>query len=433
MTCLRIRSAAPSVLLALLVVCGAAYPQAGSRQHRFEVRQEDGVPTAVSRGAPKYESELFRYEHVLTLKQDPAVLESLIAGAKGFVMTEEGQFVVVDNKLTRGGPVSARLVLFDDQGACVRSIGGLGQGPGEFQSMQLVAVVGDIIEVHDAQLHRLTRYRTSGERVDVTSLPATAPLVLGLFRTLENGNRVALNLNNVNIKEVSAGFLLLDPGGTVLVRSETPVLTSAIDLDMGGGRPMPYQYPYPPIPTARFLSDGGIAMSPGNDPVIDIFGADGALRKRIRVENLLLRLEAEDISRFEQVWEERIRNAPEPARPEARRQRDALRNAMPEERPPWSYVGLDDAGYWWLRIQEEVDPWTSGDQAYSYRLLSPEGEYLGTTRAPPTHLEDLILRNLFPVSVTKGCFLTMETDSETGETLLNVYRLVPAAAGFRYP
>ncbi len=433
MTGLHIRGTAPLALFVFLVVCGAAYPQAGLRQHRFEVRQENGVPTAISRGAPKFQGELFRYEHLLTLKQDPAVLESLIARAKGFAMTQDGRFVVVDNKFTQSGPVSGRLVLYDDRGIYVRTIGGLGQGPGEFQLMQLVSVVGDTIEIHDPQLHRLTRYRTSGERVDVTSLPATAPLVMGPFRTLDNGNRVALNVNNVNIKQVSAGYLLLDPEGTVLVRSETPVLTSAVDVDMGGGRHLPYQYPYPPIPTARFLPDDGIALSPGNDPMIDIYGADGALQKRIRVEDLPLRLGTEDIARFEKVWEERIRNAPEPAQPSMRKQRDTLRDALPAERPPWTYVGLDDAGYWWLRIQEEVDPWIIGDQAHSYRLLSPEGEYLGITQAPPTHVGDLMLRNQFPVSVTKGCFLTMETDSETGETLLNVYRLVPAAEGFRYP
>ena len=87
-----------------------------------------------------------------------------------------------------------------------------------------------------------------------------------------------------------------------------------------------------------------------------------------------------------------------------------------------------------MRVQEEPDPWIVFTRDFAYRIVSPEGEYLGLTRLPAAeNITGNVQPLSLPISVAHGHYMGITWDVETGERHLHVYRLKPAATGFVYP
>ena len=83
---------------------------------------------------------------------------------------------------------------------------------------------------------------------------------------------------------------------------------------------------------------------------------------------------------------------------------------------------IDDAGYIWLSVSEHQADYEAAGSRGLYRIISPEGEYLGDTRAPRASGQ-----------TGHGCRIARETDPDTGEITFVVYRVVSAVEGFTYP
>jgi len=102
-------------------------------------------------------------------------------------------------------------------------------------------------------------------------------------------------------------------------------------------------------------------------------------------------------------------------------QRDAVVIAL--EKPYWTDVKVDDAGFIWLFISETSQE--RGDAGGNlFRVLSPEGEYLGDSRWPTT---------LAHARLSHGHLLFLVDHDETGEIIPTMYRIVPAVKGLEYP
>jgi len=83
---------------------------------------------------------------------------------------------------------------------------------------------------------------------------------------------------------------------------------------------------------------------------------------------------------------------------------------------------IDDTGYLWLPSPESAEAQEAAGGRMLYRLLSPEGEYLGDMRFPPVSLR-----------IEHGYASGIVTDEETGDKIPTVWRLIPSAEGFKYP
>jgi len=62
------------------------------------------------------------------------------------------------------------------------------------------------------------------------------------------------------------------------------------------------------------------------------------------------------------------------------------------------------------------------ETGFVFRVISPEGEYLGDTKWP-----------IPDGSLSRGHFLTVRYDEETGEEFFEVYRIESNSRGFIYP
>ena len=112
----------------------------------------------------------------------------------------------------------------------------------------------------------------------------------------------------------------------------------------------------------------------------------------------------------------------------------ALLNSIPSSKPFWTNVAVDDIGYYWLRTSEEINWVKNRNHSWTYRILSPEGEYLGDTVAPPVLSARYTAANhAMAVSIRKGHFMVVVLNTETGDKELKVYRMKSIVNGFNYP
>lgn len=402
--------------LSSFLIQGCTGPQV--KQHAFDEYLDAGVAVAANSGGPRFNGDLFRYEELVTLQQDPEQPESFLYQSrsflrtvKGFFMCEEGRFYVNDS----GG---ARIAVFDAAGRFERSIGRRGQGPGEFMINELFELTDGVLKVYDHNLHRTTHYRTDGALVEMVHERG--------FRNADPNVLVTLTGPSHYDEEghlwTSAGFVAMtaemDTFGTAATR-EIKIKYEFPTPGRGkGGKSRP-DVPFIARPFTKYLPDGSVLLTDGVEPVLWWHWLDGSIRKRIDLGISPRSVTRQDIDRFYHDLDEQFAAADE----NQRIYLGWLRNAVifPEYRTLWNHIYVDDAGYIWLEgFEMDFERWDRGG-GFTYYVLNPEGEYLGTTRAPAVGL------------VTRGHFMGELYDRETDREDYAVWSLAPRPEGFIYP
>ncbi len=119
-----------SAVCLLLALASCTSESTMETQHTFTVSDENGVKLARTEGGPKYEGELFEYSEVVRLQQD---------------------------------------------GSYRRSIGGPGDGPGEFQSPRYLTNYDNVLSIYDGRLRRTSHYHPDGAFLDSHSFLQAPP------------------------------------------------------------------------------------------------------------------------------------------------------------------------------------------------------------------------------------------------------------------
>ena len=179
--------------------------------------------------------------------------------------------------------------------------------------------------------------------------------------------------------------------------------------------------PFNARPNAEYVAGKGLLLTTGAEPVLWWYRLDGTLEQKVTLD-LAPRIvtEQEKNARIAQI-NRQIRNADSDLQ---RNYYIATREGLvfPETKSYWDIVIVDDRGYIWLQITESPEERQLAGGGRAYYILSPEGEYLGRTRAP-------VIGN-----VVQDCsLLGFYTDSGTDERIPTVWRLIPQAEGFVYP
>ncbi len=398
-----------------LTSCGRTDEISG---HRFTITREDGVEVAVTTGGPRYQTDLFTYEKVLRILPDEEQPETLLHLPTAILPGDDENYYVCDNG-------NYRIAVFDAEGRFVRSFGRKGGGPGEFEAMALLGLRDDVLTIFDTVQNRVSLLTAEGRFIRSVSTVAGEPArqvypleddqILGLYETFEmHGREEWSGMKGVvqNVDRDTVGTIEVPP-----VHIRNWLLSPAR---------VSYPVYFTAYPRIGYAWGRGLFSYDPREPELHWHDVGGVLRTVFRVQLPKVAPPAEDRRIYEDLWDERVARAQESGDRSTRIVRDNL--VFADYVPFWTVILVDDPGYSWLGIFEpNSKKEASGGTAF--RVLSPEGEYLGDTRWPFVAMEDYLIRL---TDIAKGRLLAIERDPETQEWIPTVYRLIPAAAGFSY-
>jgi hypothetical protein len=375
---------------------------------------EDGVPTAVTSLGPAHTGPLFRFEEELRLRQDPEVPESLLRFPRAFFRLEDGRYLVPDIG-------ESSFVVFGADGSYQYRFGRRGEGPGEFQSPTLQYIEGEHLVVTDRVSGRTTVMDAEGNLVRIITPPPKVRTAMVLPAATDRyvGTQLAVDylLPDTNRQHLVVSVYSAE-WDTLWARSTDLVATDYVIRQFGRASAPIW---YTARPMAGYLPGKGIYLSTGRDPLIEWFDLDGD-----PIEGVRLNIPADPVSdsllaSIEARWDRAVERSPEGFSKEF--SRDQRRNLQVAEfKAFWDQVLLDSHGYYWLR--RPMRYWDAQRERIlsEYRLLSPDGEYLGDVAWPVQYGR-----------VQDGYLMGIYEDPESGERIPIVYRMRSAIEGFDYP
>lgn len=360
-----------AITLVLLGVLAAACGDAGADGPAERVTRRDsaGVEIVESHAPAWGESERWTV--------DPEPLVDLTATGDG----REHQFfrVVGGTRLSDGTIVVAddgddELRLFSPEGEHLRTLGGPGEGPGEFIRLgRVTALPGDSILAYETWPPKLTVFGPDGgvariARVEGISRP-------GALFPLEGGGAVTISADIRGFRQEGNGQARL-PNPIVRVGDEgrvedTVATIPGMDLVAFGGRTGPLLWG-----RDGHLAVAGDRLYTGSATGVeyDVRTSDGRILRRVRAHTGDLGLDDEEI----RAERETLTPDPEAVRPEIRALLDAMPD--PDERPGYQRVLVDATGHVWLERyrarHERADP-------RDWLVFAPSGEWLGILTLPP--------------------------------------------------
>ncbi len=221
----------------------------------------------------------------------------------------------------------------------------------------------------------------------------------------------------------------------------------------------PHRLPFAPFPAVRYVPGRGIVLTTGEEPVLEWYDLNGNLTGRVSIEVPPTPVTPEDEQRFEKGFRDALvttetddretrraeRNLNQ--RPRNRREMMEMMEAisvrgrlesmkrymtLPKTKAFWDHLFVDDSGCTWLRVPERYN-WGPEAVQHRYWIVSPEGEFLGTTLTPPTMPVGNFQEQFRAVPLEHGHFMSVALDVATGTWRLTVYRVTSAIPGFSYP
>ena len=292
----------------------------------------------------------------------------------------DGGLVVEDNR-------SAQLHLFDAVGTPLRSIGGRGDGPGEFRNVtELTVGAADTLYVYDRRHSRASQYDPDGDLVTVIDLPREAAGQGSVsFDAWPHGDGLLLHVLGALDLDGSQPVPRLDQRRSVIHRVDrSGRIGSQVEEFMGGYTIVGQRFDG----ASPFASESLVAVRPGS--VVWSPGVD---------YQVLISSEARGVTHVTWTdWREpndaasvdEVRDAFSAGLEEVRRVRPervtALLEAIfapelvPAEMAALGGLFLDDRGRVWLsRFRPSTHRW---DQQHAWHVLDSEGRPLARLLLP---------------------------------------------------
>lgn len=410
------RSSTTAAAILLLTLLLTSCSGSDDSESRFSLIEEDGVTVALTTGGPLYPSILFTFEPVLTLKEDPSREESLLARSLYFTIGPNDHYYVPDLRAND-------IAVFDSGGDFLFRFGREGEGPGEFRSVTLPRIEGDMIYIFDFHLQRLCSFQLDGTLIEDTRPPVGAR-ILDLFHgpegilifegisAREEGN---IGYTNREMTVVSANGDTIAEIATSFIKEN---MLSRIEVMPGEFSTLSQDIPYSPYPSIFHVPGRGILATDGDKPELILYDLQGNIRRIIRAEIESHPITTTVRARFEERrWQARIERA---------RERGTEPGPLPDYPYPescgfWGRGMVDDAGWIWLE-----DVWASyeklEEEDCTFHVFDPDGRYMGTALLPVDYFH-----------IARGRLMCIIEDPETGADVPTVFQIVPNVTGLIYP
>ena len=313
--------------------------------------------------------------------------EYQFVGVSSAARQSDGDLVVVDR-------AAQTVRLYDYEGTFVRTLGGPGSGPGEFQDpSQVVVTPGDSVVVWDAAAYRITRFDPAGglagvETVDLGRIAKAIepPLYPGTVEPLQDGG-LLVRLVEKRLKFPSG--MSRQRSGALRVSEDLSVIDTLtffgdieqFSVDAPWGR-MPV--PPPQAKRTRITHQGippRICIGDQAGPEIACFGP-GDSRTLLRWSSEPSPVTREEIASWREasirLYGQKMSEV------EVSRMLDQL--PSPELRPHYSQLTLDLVGNLWVELGPSVE---AASHSVDYLVFDPAGVQLGVVALPPIQLLEI--------------------------------------------
>lgn len=292
----RVPGASRFVLIAGLVLAAASAPAAPDWNGRFEV--EDGWPVTTNPSTPMESDQVIQPQQMWRIGgDDEDVLFGLIDDA---LVDEQGNTFLLDSVLST-------IYVVNPAGEIVRSVGGEGDGPGEFRfAQELIFLPGGEIGIMEMMPGKIVVVDRAGTPRPSFALGAGGQAMMNHLQHIDtNGEVVLVGKVTTNFDEGSAtthySLSSFDADGNELavVLEHKDVQTGDnISLDFGGGE-NEFTRNFTVCPDGRV-----VVFRKAKEYELEIFDAAGAKKGIIRREYKSVRRSDEAMARDRKQAEE---------------------------------------------------------------------------------------------------------------------------------
>lgn len=383
-------------------------------EHFFRVFQENGITIAENKGAPKYQGELFSFDQICTIREEEREPESLLYWPNDGTAGPNGEIIIND----RG---NNRVAIFNPDGSFRTSFGRKGSGPGEFQNVRLLWVRGDTIAVFDWMLSRTTLVTMEGTLLQVISPYKRGGILHDLIALTED---IQVRIEG---KETRIGEERFSSEAAVVYSSREDTLGIIVSKPHSSGWPFHSagitgvsRLVFGPASNIDVHPEYGLLAWSSDEPQVRWHSWDGSVTRIIRLDIQPEPVSDTDRANHREYWQSWIRAEDE------ERQKQFYREWEKQERFPdykslWSYLTVDDAGYLWFRDHYDFTGPPKTLDSRSYKVFSPDGEYLGDVTQPA-----------YRGWIQNGYYLSRVEDPETDLAEYTLYRIKPNVRGLEY-
>jgi hypothetical protein len=316
-----------------------------------------------------------------TLGRDPILEIGRVDGAEPYQLFRvAGAFRLGNGSILIVNRGTQELRWFDPRGQHVRSVGGPGGGPGEFDSLFGAGALGDTVHAHDFRTARITVFDSAGAVVRTVQLEEVPPLPIEVWPSAEGYIAWIIDAPESLNPELTyhrrlARYVAYDRDGAVR-RSITEM--PGTEFIMSGG-PSGNQFvavsraPLIGHGTQQTVVGGRLVAGTTDRFELRVFDAAGRLERLIRDASRTVPVSNAE---WQAVQDEALAEAETPEQRRVVHDLTELR-PKPETRPAFGRFVADRAGYVWVAPWRPVEgptvPWLIAD---------PAGPILGTVALP---------------------------------------------------
>ena len=334
-----------------------------------------------------------------------------------------GNLVVADGQI-------GEIRIFDADGEHLRTLGGPGEGPGEFRALAGAWPTAEgVVVAVDSRLDRITRFGPDGELLSTATFdgPGERPMIRPV--RLAGPGAFLSRVQTPNVPSLQSGVSLQDALESIsdplgnrpeyLVRHDLAgALIDTVATVPGqatrtsgqsAGNSMTIQVmrvPFSPAPAATTSAEGLVAVTTGRTYEFSLHGPSGSLERIVRLaEEPPIRTDA-----YLEAWVRGSAGGREPM--DEAEVRAALRRyeemPIPEQLPAWSSLLIADGGEIWARRFTN-----RGAETARQDVFSADGRFLGQVVVPAG----------FRIQRIGGGRLTVVSSDELGVERVEVYEL----------
>jgi len=360
---------------------------------------------AIVSGNPQFQGELFTYKEVVRISSFQSEPDTILYHPAQRYFTDLNNHVYIADNGT------SKIYKFDFNGDMLGQFGGNGQGPGEFQSVEITSVRNDRITVFDASLMRSTVFSVSGDQLGIFH----APIYRGRLTRLEpiDDNRLVCTYMSYDRVGETLAFsthaLVVNPPQNIV----SEVSVGPIAAQVEGGSSIPFSG----RPIILYSPIHGLVSTSGEKPTIDRIALNETLLPSFNLKLPRTEVDARLKTEYERAYRKLMTDLPDaPSTDNIETFIESL--DYPRWVAFWNDMLVDDFGFFWLRIPTS-NP--SLETVSTHIVVNPEGVYLGTTVWPAA------------AGMISNAFLcTWDTDQRTGDTSAVVYKIESAIPGMDY-